>query len=237
MRRFQLALLPLMLLACRRPDVEAFGRKPLPVVVSMSVPSDQSNAESVRDEYAAALRAKLATCITVVPEGVTAPSASAELKVAIHRIYAHRDPSPGAIGTATGVAVGTLSLLAGDRDAFFSGLFWGLWAGSAAADSQIHTYGKLGYAPARVSASVTLQTVGQTRPLAHFTIRSGEVIEQMETLQPPDRYDPARIREAEAKAFAAVVVSRLQERFHWLPLPEPSYFEWDRLDPELLPAP
>lgn len=51
-----------------------------------------------------------------------------------------------------------------------------------------------------------------------------EVIERMTPLGRGDRYDEARIREEEAKAFADLVVTRLQERFHWMTLPEPSYY-------------
>jgi hypothetical protein len=87
----------------------------------------------------------------------------------------------------------------------------------------------------RVSAEVRLQQRGRKNPLMEFTVRGREVLEQMEPLGPEARQDGARIREEEAKAFARVVVSRLQERFHWLTLPEPSYYR--AADPHAVPEP
>jgi hypothetical protein len=222
MRSLLAALLPLVLLvACRRPELEAFGRRPLPIVVRFELPPGYPRADAVGSEYADALRAQLATCVTVVPGGAAGPAATAELQVAITQIRPHAEPSPGVIGTATGVAVGTLSALAGNHDAFFDGLFWGLFAGSSAANARDWEQARLGYLPVRVSAVVTLQTTGGKDPLLEFSVGSREVIEQM---GPVGHYDEARIREEEAKAFARVVVSRLREQFHWLPLAEPSYY-------------
>jgi hypothetical protein len=208
--------------ACRRPEVEAFGQHPPPISVSFQIPPDYPRSEAVSSEYAAALRAKLATCVMVMPAGETIPGSSAELQVTVTQIRPHFDPSPAAIGTATGIAVGALSALAGNRDAVFDGLFWGLFAGSSAADSRDWERSRLGYLPMRVSAVVKLQRPGAKEPLLEFSVRSREVIEQMGFL---DSHDEARIREEEAKAFARVVVSRLQEQFHWLPLGEPSYYK------------
>jgi hypothetical protein len=226
MKRLLFAILPLLLLvACRRPEVEAFAKRPAPIVVSFEIPPGYSRNEAVKGDYAAALRARLATCVMVVPDGEPAPDPSAELHVSITQIRSHSEPSPAMIGTATGVAVGTLSALAGNRDAFFDGLFWGLWTGSAAADARDWNGYRLGYEPVRVSAVVKLQQTGSKDPLMEFSVRASEVIAQMAPLSPSDRNDGDRIREEEAKAFAKVVVSRLQEQFHWLPLAEPSYYQ------------
>jgi hypothetical protein len=211
-----------LLLACRQPELADFGQHPSPIVVSFQVPLGYPRSEAVSSEYAAALRAKLADCAMVVPAGETSPEASAELLVTVTQIRPHAEPSPAAIGTATGIAVGTLSALAGNRDAFFDGLFWGFFAGSSAADSRDWERARLGYLPVRVSAMVQLQRPGAKEPLLEFAVRSREVIEQMGFLE---SHDEARIREEEAKAFARVVVARLQEEFHWLPLPEPSYYK------------
>ncbi len=225
-RALLLTLAPLLLLvACRRPEVDAFAKRPLPIVVGFEVFPGVRNREAVKGEYAAALRARLATCAMVVPEGEAAPSQVAALKVDITQIHPHSDPSPAAIGTATGIAVGTLSAMAGNRDAFFDGLFWGLWTGSMAADAQHYDQSRLGYWPVRVSAVVKLEQPGCRYPLLEFTVGGREVIERMAPLGPGDRYDEARIREEEAKAFADLVVTRIQERFHWMRLPEPSYYK------------
>jgi hypothetical protein len=215
----------MLLVACRRPEVDAFGKNPPPLVVSFQAPADYSRSEAVTSEYAAALRAKLATCVTVVPAGEAAPETSAELQVVVTRIRSNTEPSPVAIGAATGVAVGTLSAMTGHRGAIFDGLFWGLWSGSVAADSQNYDQYRLGYTPVRVSAVVTLEQRGIKGPLLEFSVESHDVIEQMGQLSFEARNDEARIREEEAKAFAQVVLSRLQEQFHWLPLAEPSYYK------------
>ena len=234
-------LLPLLLLiACRRPEVEAFGKHPTPIVVSIMISPGYTRSEAVKSEYAAALRAKLATCVTVVPAEATAPESAADLRVTVTRIRPYADPSPAVIGTATGVAVGTLSALAGNRDPFFDGLFWGLWAGSAAADSQDWNHDRLGYNPLRVSAEIKLEQRGIRNPLLEFSLDGRDVINAMQPLSPDDRHDETRIREEEAKAFARVVVSRLQEQFHWLPLAAPSYYKPTETPPpavEQVPAP
>ena len=193
--------------------------------MSLRVPRDFPRAETVASEYADALRARLATCAMVVPGGDSGPPAAAELQVTVTQIRPHAEPSPGAIGAVTGIAVGTLSAMAGNRDAFFDGLFWGVFAGSSAADAQDWDRERLGYLPVRVTAEVRLLQSGLKNPLVEFTVRGREVLEQMEALGSDERQDSARIREEEAKAFARVVVARLQERFHWLPLPEPSYYK------------
>ena len=226
MRRLFFALIPLLLVvACRRPELEAFARRPSPIVVSFQVPPDYPRSEAVASEYADALRARLATCAMVVPAGTVAPESTASLQVTVTQIRPHSEPSPAAIGVATGVAVGTLSAMAGNRDAFFDGLFWGLFAGSSAADSRDWDQSRLGYLPVRVSAVVKLQQAGTMEPLLEFSVGGREVVDAMGSLSPEDRQDEARIREEEAKAFAKVVVARLQEQFHWLPLPEPSYYK------------
>jgi hypothetical protein len=226
MRRVLIALLPLALLvACRRPDLEAFGKNPPPIVVAFDVSKDDPAPAVVKSEYAAALRARLATCAEVVPANEPAPEPSAVLRAVVTRIRPHAQPSPAAIGTATGVAVGTLSAMAGNRNAFLDGLFWGLWAGSAAADSRDYEWDRLGYQPVRVSAVVTLEEPGQREPLLEFSVESHDVLVEMGYLNPGERSDEGRVREEEAKAFAKVVLARLREQFHWMPLSEPRYYK------------
>jgi len=221
------AMLPVILLmACQRPEVEAFKRNPAPIMVSFAIPKDIPQGEDVKREYSAALRAKLATRTMVVPEGVKAPENAAELRVTITemRVARRSDPSPAAVGVVTGVAVGTLSALAGNRDAIFDGFFWGLWAGGNASASRRNDAARLGYRPQLMEAQVGLYRAGDPEPLDTFAIEPFEVIDAMDPLRDSDKEDEFRIREEEAKAFARVVVFKIQERFKWLPLANPTWY-------------
>lgn len=226
MKRLFVALPMILLLACQRPEVEAFKRNPAPIVVSFTIPKDIPQGEDVKREYSAALRARLATRATVVPEGVKPPENAAELRIAITEMRAARssDPSPATVGVVTGVAVGTLSALAGNRDAIFDGFFWGLWAGGNASASRRNEVARLGYRPQRMEAQVGLYRAGDPEPLDTFAIEPLEVIDAMDPLRAADKEDEFRIREEEARAFARVVVFKIQERFKWLPLARPSWY-------------
>ena len=225
MKRILVALPVVFLLACQRPEVEAFKRNPAPIVVSFTIPDGVPNGTEVKKEYAAALRAKLSTRTTVVPEGMQAPNNAAELKVTITALRLRgSDPSPATVGVVTGVAVGALSAMAGHRDAVFDGFFWGLWAGSHASATRRHDVARLGYRPQQMEAQVALYRVGDPEPLDSFAVDSNEVIDAMDPLGRASQDDGIRIREEEAKAFARVVVLKIQERFNWLPLAKPSWF-------------
>lgn len=220
-----IAVLPLVLtVACTRPEVEAFRKSPEPIVVSFQVPDSVPGKSEVAKEYAAALRARLAMRATVVPAGVPAPHQAAELRV---RITGWREvqkgPSPGAVGAITGVAVGAISALAGNRDAAFDGFYWGMWAGSHAA-AERDREARLGFRPQRVEAQVAVYRAGDPEPLMAFAVEPYEVIDAMDPLGRGDRDDQFRIREEEAKALARVIVFKIQEKFQWRPLPEPSWY-------------
>ena len=91
-------------LACQRPEVEAFRQNPAPVSVTVLLPNGLPGNNEIRQDYSAALRARLATRVTVVPEDVSPPPGAVELEVAIQRIQEGRgtsDPSPAAVGVAT----------------------------------------------------------------------------------------------------------------------------------------
>jgi hypothetical protein len=225
MKRMLAALPVLLLLACQRPEVEAFKRNPTPIVVSFTIPAAVPSEVDVKKEYAAALRAKLATRTTVVPEGVKAPENAAELKVTITELRAPAsEPSPAQVGVITGAAVGTLSAIAGNRDAVFDGFFWGLFAGSHASAARRHEISRLGYRPMRLDAQVALYRAGDPEPLSAFAVEPSEVIEAMDPLSSSEKEDEFRIREEEAKALARVVVFKIQERFNWMPLAKPSWY-------------
>ena len=228
MNKLPLLLLPaLVAVGCQRPEVEAFRKAPPPIVVQVTLADDLPGSEDLTREYAAALRARLATRATVVPEGVEPPPGAAKLQVNLTLRAQRGDPTPGAVGVATGLAVGTLSAMFGNRDAVFDGLFWGMWAGANAAAAQRYDRGRLGYRPYTVDASVYLNQPIPGRKewatLADFGVRSREVMDAMGPLGPGQRYDEERIREEVGRGLARAIVRHLDEEIEWIPKARPSY--------------
>lgn len=224
-------LLPalILLVGCVRPEVEAFRQAPTPVSVVFVSPANVPGRDEISREYAAAIRARLATRVTVVPEGAEGPANGATLRVNLSEVREgryRREPSPVAVGVTTGILVGALNALGGRRDAGFEGFWWGLWAGTHAAAHQERTADRLGYAPRRIHAVVELlqPSSGSREPLATFDVDPDEVIDAMDPLSRADAEDEGRIRDEEARAFSRVVVGHLQERFGWTPRPKPSYY-------------
>lgn len=226
MRRLNLILLPFLLLvtACARPELEAFRKQPGPLVVSFHASGREGQA--VEQEYAAALRARLASRTWVVPEGGAAPGDAVQLDVQIHR-EARDSRSVGEsakqAGVVTGVAVGVASTLAGNRHGFLDGLFWGLWTAGQVAEERRHERRAWAISPNRVEGVVELRQRGQREPILVLEIGPEEVLRAMDPLKPSEQEDPQRVREEEAKAFARVVVQRLSLEFGWTMAREPMW--------------
>jgi len=229
MRRAPWLFIPsiLLVLGCTRPEVEAFRRQPAPVSVSVSLPSGLADREAFQKEYASALRARLATRMVVVPDGVKPPVGAAQLQVVIRDLSpAPGQPSPAAIGVATGVTVGAISAISGNRGwGIVDGLFWGLWAGSHASMHRERVQDRLGYMPTVVRAQVSLVQPGNSEPLWVESIEPVEVVEAMDPLPRGYRDDDGRIREEEAKGFARVVVQKLTAYFQWTRFTEQRFYE------------
>lgn len=226
-RAYWVFLAPLLLaFGCQRPDVDAFLQHPTPVTVQVRMPREVPDRDNYQKEYAAALRARLATRLVVVPEGVTPPAGAVQLQVDIRDLsHGSRTPSPAVVGAATGATVGVLSAVAGNREgAFFDGLFWGLWAGTNAAADRDRTDYRLGYHPNRIRAQVRLVKPGDPEPLWVASVDPYEVVEAMDPLPPGIRDDPDRILEEEAKGFSRVVVRKLSEDFHMLRVTEQRFY-------------
>ena len=229
MRRGPWLFIPsfLLILGCTRPEVEAFRQRPTPVSVTVNLPTHLGDREGLQKEYASALRGRLATRVVVVPDGVQPPAGAVELQVDIRAISAAPgQPSPAAIGIATGVTVGALNAVAGNRGwGLMDGLFWGLWVGSHAGMHKDRTQDRLGYRPQVVRAQVRLVQPGNAEPLWVDSIEPFEVVEAMDPLPPDSRDDDGRIREEEARGFARVVVQRLSSTFQWPRLTEQRFYE------------
>jgi len=216
----------LLVLGCTRPEVEAFRLRPAPVSVVVVLPTNLADRGFFQKEYAAALRARLATRLTVVAEGTKPPVGAAELRVDIRDISpAPGHPSPAAIGVATGVTIGALSVASGNRGwGVMDGLFWGLWVGGSAAAHQDRVQHRLGYVPEAIRAEARLVQPGNPEPLWVDTIDPREVVEAMDPLPRGYRDDDGRIREEEAKGFARVVVQKLSSYFHLTRFTEERYY-------------
>jgi hypothetical protein len=241
MRRVPVLLIApiLLVLGCTRPEVEAFRQRPAPVRVTVTLPANLPDRESFQKEYASALRARLATRLVVVPDGVKPPVGTVELQVDIRDI----SPSPGqaspaAIGVATGVAVGALSAASGNRGwGIMDGLFWGLWVGGNVAMHQDRVQHRLGYQPQAVRAQVSLVQPGNPEPLWVESIEPRDVVEAMDPLPRGYRDDDGRIREDEAKGFARVVVQRLSSYFHLTRFTDQRFYEDPSARRGVAPAP
>lgn len=226
MRRALGILVPALslLVGCTRPEVEAFRLRPAPILVTVNLPPQVPERALLEREYAAALRARLATRAEVVPEGVVPPPGAAHLQVNVRELRPGGGPDPAAVGLATGVAVGALSAAAGNRGySVFDGLFWGLFAGAHTAAAQAQIQRRLGYQPQAISAEVSLTRPGFTQPLYEDSVSPSEVVRAMAPLPWGSREAEARIAEEEARALARVVVDKLAETFQWTRRLTPAY--------------
>ena len=218
MRRMT-ALVPaclVLLVACQRPEVEAFRQHPRPLVVACVVTPDAPGAKDFAATLEAALRVRLATRLTVVPEGVAPPPDAVRLEVKLERrgIVNGSGSSGAAVGLGVGTTVGVVSAAAGNRDWFFDGLFWGLWAGSSTAAEQ-DRYAWLGYYPDRIRSEARIMEANDSEPLAVESITTEDLMPALEPLRGDEGSDEVRVQEAEAQAYARVLVGRLTERFQW----------------------
>ena len=217
----------LITFGCNRPDVDAFKQRPTPVRVTVSLPPRLAEREALQKEYATALRARLATRLVVVPDGVTPPANAADLQVDIQEISpASGKPSPATVGVATGVTVGAISAASGNRGwGMVDGLFWGLWAGTAAAAHRDQTQGRLGYRPQEIRAQARLMQPGNPEPLWVESIDPADVVDAMDPLPPGLREDDGRIQEEEARGLARVVVHKLSVAFQLTRFSDQRWYE------------
>ncbi|HEU4950717.1 MAG TPA: hypothetical protein VFT46_02135 [Holophagaceae bacterium] len=235
------ALLPaalVLLTACQRPEVEAFRQNPRPVVVACTVLPDKPGAKDFAATLEAALRVQLATRVVVVPEGVTPPPGAVRLEVQVTRkgLVTHGGASSAAVGWSVGAGVGAMSAMAGDRDWFFDGLFWGLFASDAARGDQ-DRFAWLGYYPDDLDAQVRLMEAGDPEPLAVDDLGTADLLPALQPLRGNEGSDETRVEEAEAQAFARVLVARLSERFRWTRGPARYYGAPQALPEPAAPAP
>ncbi len=235
-RHAALFALPALLLvtACQRPEVVAYTQHPRPVVVACTVRPEAQGSKDFAATLEAALRVRLASRVMVVPEGVAPPPDAVRLEVNLERkgIVKHRT-NAGVVGVGVGASVGVFGALAGDRDWFFDGVFWGLFAGNSVAANQ-DRYDWLGYYPDDLDSEAKLMAPGNPEPLAVEAIDTSDLIQALEPLRGDQGSDEVRVQEAEAQAYARVLVSRLGETFKWR-RGAPSYYGVPAMAPEATP--
>jgi hypothetical protein len=214
------------LLACKSPEFKELQQSPPIVAVAVSIKDDTADAQRIEKSFAAALRARMATLVTVVPEGVEPPPDALSLVIEIDQIK-RGQVSPGAVGAATGVAVTLFGTAVGDRSTagnVIDGLFYGLWVGSEAAASQRHQVGLLGYVPPRLKGLMTMGHPEAPKPIFVENIKSKAVIREMTPLGAGEYDDYASINEKVARALAKAVANKLQSEFNWHGKAEPSWY-------------
>jgi hypothetical protein len=218
-----LAILTLLVLfGCKTAEYNSFQQAPPPVEVSVSIKANVLGAEDMERELAAALRARLASLVTVVPDGVEPPPDAVRLDIEINRVR-RGGVSPAAVGAATGVAAALLSRDSGGG--LINGLFWGLWASQEAKNSQHHEALRLGYVPPRLNGLISLNHHGSPKPFFMDSIPTRAIIDQLPPLGYEERYNLASVNEALARAFAVAIVDKLQNKFDWSGMKTPSWYE------------
>ena len=199
--------------------------------VAVSIRTNVADVEDVEKEIAAALRARLAIFVTVVPEGVTPPPDAVRLDIEIDRIV-RSNVSPAAAGVATGAAVAVLRAASSGRRehgsgivALLEGLYWGLMVASDVDDMQRHRTNMLGYVPPRINGLISLGHPEKPSSIYTDKIPARAVIDEMAPLRDGERFDYASINEEVARAFARAVTNKLQQKFSWYPKRTPSWYE------------
>lgn len=227
----------LLALGCQRPEVEDLKQHPRPVVVEVQVPDTAPEPKAMAQDYGDALRARLATRVTVVPEGVQPPPDAVTLRVDFRRVYPIREGHNAAkVGVAVGVGIGALSLLNRDSWWAWDGFFWG-WAAHDAVRDRDDQLSRLGCDPVGVDVEVHLNEAKDPEPLDVFSMDTWDIVPFMGPLSARDAEDPGRVREEQARALAYAVTRRLQEKFEWRAQAAPSYFGAAPRREEPAPAP
>ena len=222
-----LATLALLLsLACKSPEFKEFKQSPPMIDVTVSILDGVGDVSHIEKEVAAALRARLATLVMVVPDGTEAPPDAVNLLVEIDQIKRGK-VSPVAAGATAGVAVTMLGAAVGGRHNatnIIDGLFYGLWVGSEVAANQRHQASMLGYVPPRVKGMITLTRPEYHWPIMKESIKPRSVINEMTPLDDGDQGDIVIINEKIARAIARTVTNKLQAKFDWQGNAAPTWY-------------
>ncbi|MCL1892832.1 MAG: hypothetical protein FWG02_01175 [Holophagaceae bacterium] len=210
----------LFTLACRNPEYKAHQRSTPTLTVNVSIKT-VAGASGLERELAAALRARLATLVTVVPEDVEPPNDALVLNVEIDGI-SQAQVSPLAVGAVAGTAVGVMAASSsrsnvgsGGLFSLLEGLVWGLNIASEVHAGQQRKAMMLGYVPPKIKGLITMGGAGQPRSVYIERISSKAIINEMQPLRESERYDQSYLNDELARAFASAVSIKLQRKFGW----------------------
>ena len=222
-------------LACRPPEFNALSQSPPVVDVAVAITAKDDDAQDLEKEFAAALRAKLASYATVVPEGVKPPDGAFRLMVEIDKM-SRKKINAAAVGAGAAVAMGAAHAVSrssgrygrsGGSDflAILDAILFGLDIASDIEARQQYRAAYLGYFPPRISGQITLERIGgeYKKPIFIEGIKSARVIDALSPINGVG--DQGAIDAAVAKAIAKVVVGKLKDAFDWRASAVPSWYE------------
>jgi len=220
-------------LACRPPEFNALSQSPPMVEVVVTVAAKADDAQDLEREFAAALRARLSSYATVVPDGVAPPKGAFRLSVEIDKM-SRKKIDAAAVGAGAAVAMGAAHAVSrasggyrGSSDFFaiLDAILFGLNVASDIEARQQYRAVLLGYFPPRISGMVTLGHIdgGYKKPIFIEGIKSSRVIDALSPINGIG--DPSAVDAELARALAKVVVGKLKDVFDWRTSAVPSWYE------------
>jgi hypothetical protein len=220
-------------LACRPPEYRVLSQSPQIVDVAVKVTAHADDALDLEREFAAAIRARLSSYATVVPEGVAPPEGALRLNIEIDNM-SRKKVDAAAVGAGAAVAVGTAHVITRRRgyrgrggNDFFAALdaiMFGLDVAANIEAKQQYRAALLGFVPPRISGLMTLGRLGDgERTIFAEGIRSGTVTDALSPISAVG--DQAAVDAEVARALAKVIVAKLRAAFDWRASAVPSWYE------------
>jgi hypothetical protein len=205
------------------------------VEVAVTVAAKADDAQDLEREFAAALRARLSSYTTVVPDGVAPPEGAFRLSVEIDKM-SRKKIDAAAVGAGAAVAMGAAHAVSrasggyrgsggSDFFAILDAILFGLNVASDIEARQQYRAARLGYFPPRISGLVTLGHIDgdYKKPIFIEGIKSSRVIDALSPISGIG--DPSAVDAELARALAKVVVGKLKDVFDWRASAVPSWYE------------
>jgi hypothetical protein len=221
-------------LACRPPEFRAILQSPQVVEVVVTVAAKTNDALDLEREFASALRARLASYATVVPEGVTPPKGALRLTVEIDKMSWKR-VNAAAVGAGAAIAMGATRAASrgyrywggGGNDflAAMDMILFGLDVAFNIEGNQQYRAAYLGFFPPRISGLITLSHIDgdYKKPLLIEGLKSARIIDALSPIS--DIRDQGAVDAEVARAIAKVVVGKLIAALDWRASEIPTWYE------------